>query len=170
MQKQTRIVATAAVAALAAGLGAGSIAAAHGRHDGHAKPPVTKRVTCTLKLVAVLPPRTRLAENFGTIDCAGPLGSGVQHDSSTVTPTSTTGGTFAGPVKQFFDDGTLAGTFTIAYTVAPGGAVTYDGAIDLTTGTGRYRHLTGTGTLTGTSPDAIRTTITEELTLSGKRR
>jgi hypothetical protein len=48
---------------------------------------------------------------------------------------------------------------------AADGGVTYDGTINLIHGTGRYRHLKATGTLKGFSPDAVRTTINEELTV-----
>jgi hypothetical protein len=166
MQPRIRAIATIAAATLVPGLTASALALAHdGKHHGqgirHAG-----TATCTLKLIAALPPRTLTAENFGTADCGRPFGTGVQHDSSTVTPTSQRTGTFTGPVKQFFDRGTVSGTFTIAYSVAADGGVTYDGTITLTHGTGRYRHINGTGTLKGFSPDAVHSTITETLTFT----
>ncbi|HEX4344974.1 MAG TPA: hypothetical protein VHZ31_05380 [Solirubrobacteraceae bacterium] len=124
-------------------------------------------VTCAIDLHAVKPPRTLTAENFGTIDCSPFFGSGVQHDSSTVTPTGQLSGHFTGPVKQLFDAGTLSGHFTIDYVTNPQTlAVTYNGTIAIEDGTGLYSGATGTGTLTGGSPDAIRSTITETLTLT----
>ncbi|HEY1538955.1 MAG TPA: hypothetical protein VGF63_06130 [Solirubrobacteraceae bacterium] len=124
-------------------------------------------VTCAIDLHAVKAPRTPTAENFGTIDCSPFFGSGVQHDSSTVTPTGRFSGHFTGPVKQFFDAGTVSGHFTIDYVTNPQTlAVTYDGTIAIEDGTGLYSGATGSGTLTGASPDAIRSTITETLRLT----
>ncbi len=166
----TAIAAIAGVAAVS--VYAGFAEAGSGKHKPGAKHAFNnKQVSCELNLIAVKPPRTLTAENFGTIACDKKfLGEGVQHDSSTVTPTSQFAGHFTGPVKQFFDKGTLSGTFTINYVTNPETlAVTYNGTIDLTKGTGRYRHLKGTGTLTGASPDAIRTKIQEELTLTRKK-
>ncbi|MGH2841644.1 MAG: hypothetical protein ACRDKY_12555 [Solirubrobacteraceae bacterium] len=173
LRPRTRIaVAIAAVVAIAgAGLYSGLAQAGGEKHKGAGHGYKAQHVSCELKLIAVKPPRTREAENFGTISCDKRfLGEGVQHDSSIVTPTSQLSGHFTGPVKQFFDRGTLSGTFTINYVTDPATlAVTYNGTIDLTKGTGRYRGVRGTGTLTGGSPDAIKTTIQEELTLTHKK-
>jgi hypothetical protein len=167
-------VAIAAIAAFAAvAVYSGLAQAGNGKHSHHgAKHGFKhKKVSCELKLHAVKPPRTIEAENFGTISCDKKfLGEGVQHDSSTVTPTSQFSGHFTGPVKQFFDKGTLSGTFTISYVTDPTTlAVTYNGTIDITKGTGKYKGLKGTGTLVGASPDAIKSTIQEELTLTRKK-
>lgn len=128
------------------------------------------KVTCALKLNAVLPPRTPTAENFGTIDCGGPFGKGVQHDSSVVsgTPGNQLAGNFEGPFEQFFDNGKLAGHFHIDYTVNPAQnfAITYIGTITVESGTGLYSRTRGTGTLTGGSADAVHSTITEVLQLT----
>jgi hypothetical protein len=161
-----------AVAALAAaGLYSSFAQAGPGTHKHGATHFKKKHVTCDLNLIAVKPPRTLTAENFGTIACDKKyLGEGVQHDSSAVTPTSQFAGHFSGPLKQFFDRGTLSGTFTINYVTDPATrAVTYDGTIEITKGTGRFRGVKGKGTLKGGSPDAIRTKIQEELTLTRRR-
>ena len=79
------------------------------------------KVTCALNLIAVLPPRTTTAENFGTVDCGSPFGKGVQHDSSVVTgtPGNQLTGSLRGPFEQFFDNGKLSGHFHIDYTREP---------------------------------------------------
>jgi hypothetical protein len=128
---------------------------------------VSEQVSCTLNLIAVKPPRTLFAENFGTVGCTPRLGKGVQHDSSFVTPTSKFSGSFTGPYQQYFETGTVYGHFTISYVTNPTTlAVTYTGTIAIEGGTGKYKTYRGTGTLTGASPDAIRSTITEALTLT----
>jgi hypothetical protein len=127
------------------------------------------KVTCTLNLIAVLPPRTSTAENFGTIDCGSPFGKGVQHDSSVVTgtPGNQLTGSFQGPFEQFFDNGKLSGHFHIDYTVNPSTrAISYVGTIDVEDGTGLYSRTRGHGTLNGGSSDAVHSTLTEVLQLT----
>ena len=79
---------------------------------------------------------------------------------------------------MFFDTGTIKGTFKIAFvtTLAPPvppatlptiAGVAYTGTLQVTGGTGAWRRIRGKGTLTGTSPDAKVTSLTEKLTLSG---
>jgi hypothetical protein len=129
------------------------------------KPPTstTKQVKCKAALVATQLP-LQSAENFGTLTCTAPFGAGVQHDTSTITRTSTTAGSFAGGVKLFFNTGTLRGTYTSAFTIA-NRTITYTGTLKISSGTGDFQGVTGKGTLTGTSTDAIHTAITERLTL-----
>lgn len=123
----------------------------------------TRLVKCKAALVATqLPFET--AENFGTLTCSVPFGRGVQHDSSTVTRTSTTSGSFAGGVKLFFNTGTLRGTFKSSFTVA-NKTITYAGTLKISSGTGDFQGVTGKGTLTGTSTDAVHSAIVERLTL-----
>jgi hypothetical protein len=128
------------------------------------------KVTCALNLVAVLPPRTTNAENFGTVDCDRIFGKGVQHDQSVVSgnPGSQLAGSFTGPYEQFFDNGKLTGHFSIDYTVNPAQnfAITYVGTIQVEGGTGLYRNVRGSGTLNGGSADAVHSTLTEVLTLT----
>jgi hypothetical protein len=127
------------------------------------------KVTCTLNLIAVLPPRTATAENFGTVLCGAPFGKGVQHDSSVVTgtPGNQLTGSFQGPFEQFFDNGKLAGHFHIDYSVNPSTrAISYVGTITVEDGTGLYRNVRGNGTLNGGSADAVHSTLTEVLTLT----
>jgi hypothetical protein len=123
----------------------------------------TKQVKCKAALVATQPPVT-VAENFGTLACSLPFGRGVQHDTSTVTRTSATSGSFAGGVKLFSNTGTLRGTYTSSFTVADK-TITYTGTLKISSGTGDFQGVTGKGTLTGTSTDAIHSAIIERLTL-----
>jgi len=164
-----RTVAVGVGASAATLLAASALAVAHktpldpnGTHE-------PQKVSCTINLIAVKPPRTLAAENFGTLSCTPTLGTGVQHDSSFVTPTSRFAGSFTGPYQQFFQTGTIYGHFTISYVTDPATlAVTYEGTIAVEGGTGKYKNVRGTGTLKGGSADAIRSTIVEELTLTHK--
>ena len=123
----------------------------------------TRQVKCKAALVATqLPIDT--AENFGTLTCSVPFGKGVQHDTSTVTRTSNTAGTFAGGLKPFFNTGTLRGIYKASFTVA-NRTITYTGTMKISSGTGDFQGVTGKGTLTGTSTDAVHSAITERLAL-----
>ena len=123
----------------------------------------TRLVKCRAALVATqLPFET--AENFGTLTCSLPFGKGVQHDTSTVTRTSPTAGSFAGGVKLFFNTGTLRGTYRSSFTVA-NRTIAYTGTLKISSGTGEFQGVTGKGTLTGTSTDGLHSAIVERLTL-----
>jgi len=143
-------------------------------------PAKTRTVTCSLKLFATIPQPAPTAANFGTTNCRKPFGFGVQKDSSTVTRTSLTTGVFEGPFKMFFDTGTIKGTFKIAFVTTLGppvppsplptiAGVVYTGTVAVTGGTGAWRRIRGSGSVTGTSPDAKVTSLTEKLTLRGFR-
>ncbi len=140
----------------------------------------TRTVTCKLDLFATIPQPAPTAANYGSTSCGKPFGFGVQKDSSTVTRSSLTTGTFEGPFKMFFDTGTIKGTFKISFvtTLAPPvppatlptiAGVVYTGTLEVTGGTGAWRRIRGTGTITGTSPDAKRTSLTETMKLRGFR-
>jgi hypothetical protein len=164
-----RTVAAGVGASVATLMAVSALAVAHKTPLDRKGAHVPQQVSCTINLIAVKPPRTLEAENFGTLACTPTLGKGVQHDSSFVTPTSRFGGSFTGPYQQFFEVGTVYGHFTITYVTDPTTlAVTYDGTIQLEGGTGKFKNYRGSGTLKGASPDAIRSTITENLTLTHK--
>ena len=132
-----------------------------------------KNVTCNLRLRALIPQPAPTAANIGIVRCDNGIGWGAQRDSSVTTRTSALTGSFTGPFTMYFEDGFLLGTFTINFVTTVGGnplritGVTYDGTVEITGGTGDYRRVRGDGTVTGFSPDAVTTTLTEKLTLTG---
>jgi hypothetical protein len=143
-------------------------------------PAKSRTVTCKLKLFATIPQPAPTAANYGSTNCGKPFGFGVQKDSSTVTRSSLTTGVFEGPWKMFFDTGTIKGTFKISFVTTLGppvppsplpsiAGVVYTGTVAVTGGTGAWRRIRGSGTVTGTSPDAKVTSLTERLTLRGFR-
>jgi hypothetical protein len=128
------------------------------------KPKATTRtVTCRQSLVATKAGSSS-SENFGTVSCSTPFGKGVRHDTSALAASSKTAGSFSGSLKLFFNTGTLRGTFKMSFTVA-GKTVTYDGTVKISSGTGEFAGVSGTGTTSGTSADAVHSTITDKLTL-----
>ena len=130
-----------------------------------AKPKATTRkITCRATLIAVITPIDN-AENFGNLKCSTPFGKGVQHDSAKITRPTPTTGSFNGSFKLFFNEGTLRGTYKTSFT-ATGGKATYDGTMKVSSGTGDFLGVKGTGTMTGTSDDLVKTPMTEKLTLT----
>lgn len=132
----------------------------------------TKSISCALTLFATIKQPAPTAANFGPAKCTRPFGTGVQQDSSKTTRTSLTAGSFTGPIKLFFDRGTIRGTFKIAFVTTLSAqyqitGVTYQGTLKITGGTAAYRRVRGTGTVTGTSPDAVKTTLAYRMKLSG---
>lgn len=135
----------------------------------------TTDISCALTLFATIRQPAPTAANFGTATCSRPFGTGVQQDSSVTTRTSLTTGSFSGPFKLFFDRGTINGTFTISFVTSLSAAyqitgVTYQGTLKVTGGTAAYRKVRGTGTVAGSSPDAVTTTLAYKLKLTGVRR
>jgi hypothetical protein len=122
-----------------------------------------KKVTCKVTLVATRS-STTAAENFGTLSCSAPLRKGVQHDTARITGTGSTAGAYNGVLTLFFSTGTLRGTYRTSFTVADK-TVTYDGTLKISSGTGAWQGVTGTGTVTGTSTDAVHSRLTDKLAL-----
>lgn len=131
-----------------------------------ARPKATKRtISCRAKLYATRPPVSTALE-FATLACGAPLGKGVQHNSATVDSNAErTKGTFRGNVRIFFNEGALRGTYKTAFTVENRTA-TYDGTIKITSGTGDFRGVKGTGTITGSSTDGLTSAVRERLALT----
>jgi hypothetical protein len=123
----------------------------------------TRKVTCKVTLVATAS-SIDAAENFGRLSCSAPLRKGVQHDTAKITGTGSTAGAYNGAMTLFFGTGTLRGTYKTSFTVAER-TVTYDGTLRISSGTGEFKGVTGTGTITGTSSDAVHSRLTDKLAL-----
>jgi len=123
----------------------------------------TRNVTCRESLVATKAGGDN-SENFGTVTCSTPFGKGVRHDTSALAAPTKTDGAFSGGLKLFFNTGTLRGTYHLNFTIL-NKVVTYDGTVKISSGTGEFAGVTGTGTTSGTSDDGVHSTITDKLTL-----
>lgn len=154
--------ALAATAALATG-SAGPLAASANE----------KRVTqlgCTFELFTQglpqgAPPSTK---SFGLVSCPRPFGKGLHYGSSTATPTGDGQGTVAVSFKKYFDRGTISGTVVGTFAGANTMNVTYEGAVTVTGGTGRFKHVKGSGRLACTSANGgARKSCTVDLRLRG---
>jgi hypothetical protein len=172
MRPSTRRAAIVSLASVVAMAGATAPAAPAASKQPRKK---TTDIACALTLFATIRQPAPTAANFGSAKCSRPFGSGVQQDSSKTIRTSPTAGSFSGPFKMFFDRGTIKGTFTINFVTILSSTyqitgVTYRGTLKVTGGTAAYRKVRGTGTVAGSSPDAVRTALAYRLKLTGVRR
>lgn len=162
----------AVIVAMASVVAAGATAGPAGSAATKKK---TKNISCALTLFATIKQPATTAANFGRAKCTRPFGTGVQQDSSKTTRMSLTAGSFTGPFKLFFDRGTIRGTFKISFVTTLSAqyqitGVTYQGTLKITGGTAAYRRVRGTGTVAGTSPDAVKTTLAYKMRLTGVPR
>ncbi len=120
-----------------------------------AKPSAKKlALSCTATAYNVdFPKLSGLA--FAQLNCTKPLGAGVQRAQNT---TSIVGSTVnvLGSFKNFFADGTIAGTVKLRGPFSTG-AITVKGSVTTTGGTGAYKHIKGKGSVTCTTTDAGKT-------------
>ncbi len=129
---------TALVAAVAlAGGSAGGASAKHGK---------VTTLDCTLQLYAQGAPNPS-GIHFGFTHCPKPFGEGLHFNEYTVTPTGPGTGAVAGTFKNFYDRGTTHGSVAMTFAATGPGAVTYTGTVTYTGGTGRYKHVRGSGTI-----------------------
>jgi hypothetical protein len=128
--------------------------------------PTKQKVSCSLHLQSLAAPTDTTGEAFGTSRCSGVFGSGVMHITYVATPTSATAASVTGPFTQYYDTGTVRGTFKFTLNVAASGAVTYTGTATIATGTGAYKHTRGSGKLTGSASDAHHSALIYRPTLT----
>jgi opacity protein-like surface antigen len=148
MKSRTRFACAALLATLA-----GSTAAA-------AQAGPVKTVTCAVVLNNVAPPGLT-GEEFGTVRCPSVFGNGVVHDTYTVTPESGTTGTVNGRYTEYFDEGTIRGTFKLAYTISPQGVLSSKGTAKIAGGTGAFKRAKGKTTVDCQAESETRTKCKE---------
>ena len=140
-------------AGLAAGMGAVIVMVGVG--GAMAKPAAkATKVHCASKTYNVSSPSTS-GITFAALKCSKPFGAGVQQgtfaESIAGTQINATG-----RFKNFFDNGTNHGSYTLSGTVSSG-TITATGSVKVTGGTGAYKGMRGTGKLMCTTTDAGKT-------------
>jgi len=156
------IITTALVAATALTIGAGTGASA--------KTAKAKHISCTFQLYSQGPPQGTppRALSFGLVACPRPLGDGLHHGTSTVTPTGPGQGTVAVSFKKYFNRGTFKGTVAGTFAATSPTNIDYKGKVTVTGGTGAFRHIKGRGAINCTSSDGgAHRSCTVKLTLKG---
>lgn len=111
------------------------------------------KLSCSLDIYAPGAPSPSGIQ-FGFATCPKPFGAGLHYSDYTVTPpTATSPPTVAGSFKNYYNRGTASGTFALTVKPTGPGAFTYAGTVTYTGGTGKFRHVTGTGTIDCTTTD-----------------
>lgn len=140
-------------AGLIASLGAMMVAV--GANGAAANPAgKTTKIRCTSTVYNVSYPQLS-GLSFGALKCSKPFGAGVQKGTSKASIVGTRV-SVSGTFKNFFTNGTNHGPIKLSGTVGSG-AITASGSVNITGGTGAYRHTKGTGKATCTTTDAGKT-------------
>jgi hypothetical protein len=161
--KRTKAIAVALAIATAAILGP----AAQAGMAKAAKAKKTETVTCDVRLTTQSwPTATAPGEDFGTISCTGPFGDGIQYDTFTLNPETDTTGTAELRFKAYFDRGTVSGIWRADYEFTGPTTAIFEQRIEWTGGTGKFKHVRGTGTGTGIQ-EGLTGTVTQTLQLTG---
>ncbi|MDQ6818496.1 MAG: hypothetical protein M3018_13985, partial [Actinomycetota bacterium] len=111
--------------------------------DAAASAPKAKKVTCTFRIKSQSPPQALTGYDLGFVSCPGFFGDGLHWDSFTVTPAAPNV-TIHGPFKDFFNRGTIHGSFELHGTLT---SATVSGPIKVLGGTGAFEHIRGHGRL-----------------------
>ena len=114
----------------------------------------TTKIACTSKTYNVSSAGSS-GTTFAALKCTKPFGDGVQQGAF-VQSLAGTQITVNGKFKDFYDNGTNHGTYTLHGTVSSG-PITATGTVKVTGGTGAYKNMTGTGKLKCTTTDAGKT-------------
>jgi len=126
--------------------------------------PGAATTTCTFTIHNQTP--TRLSGfAFGYVKCPGPFGNGVQSSTYRATINAKTGAaTNDGLYTNWFDAGTVYGSFSLRGRYTSRTAATLKGTFTITGGTGAFRGAKAEGTLTcGTANAGATSTCTSVL-------
>jgi hypothetical protein len=116
--------------------------------------PAATKITCTFKNYSQTPKQLS-GFSFGNISCPQPFGPGVQSATYTSTVNAKTGAaTLKGTYKNWFDTGTVYGTYSLRGQYTSATAATYKGTYTITGGTGAYKGEKATGPLTCSTTNA----------------
>jgi len=140
---RTSIITTAflTTAALAAGF------------TGGASAKKVTQLSCTLEITALGQPNPS-GTQVGTASCPDPFGSGTHFSAYTVTSGATPGtGTIAATFTNTYHRGTASGTAAMTFTATSATSVAYSGTVTYTSGTRKFKHVQGGGTIECTSTD-----------------
>ncbi len=118
-----------------------------------AKSKKVTKLTCTLQTYAQGTPNPTLIQ-FGFANCPKPFGRGLHYSRVTVSPTGPGTGTARGTFKNFYNLGTARGTASLTFSPTAPGTLTYKGTVTYKGGTGKFKHVRGSGTIECTSTDA----------------
>ena len=168
-----------AVAAVSLIVGVGfAFAAGHKHHKHHAQPAKPRPVLLRCSSAPTTVPPAGQANvdqppsggnQYGSVNCSTTgFGSGIMGDAFTIDDS----GDMVGFYQQYFDGGSIKGTFDLSPGEGPPigpdtfAAQAWEGQVKVTGGTGVYQGVVGKdskGTMSCNSPDSVHMTCTENV-------
>ena len=152
-----------------------STKAAAGKKKSTTPTTVTTKLSCTSHLSLQVPNgETTVTQGAtdgtqdGNVACPSTLGSGVEFESFTTDDA----GNVSGKWQQYFNAGTVYGTYTLVPddnnppTTTSFTSASYTGTVTIKNGTGVDAKAVGTGTLTCATTDSVHFTCTEKAKLT----
>ena len=130
---------------------AGTALLAAGFTGGASAKHAATELRCALELTTTSPPPN--GTHSGTAECPGPFGSGTHFSAFRVTPTGMGTGSIAATFTNTYHRGTTSGTADMTFTASSPTNITYSGTVTYTSGTRKFKHVQGTGTIECTSTD-----------------
>lgn len=124
--------------------------------------PKGSKVTCNFKLNSQAPPQALTGYDLGFASCPGSFGDGLQWDEFTVTP-APPNVTVRGPFKDFFNRGTIHGSYELHATLT---GTTASGTFKILGGTGAFEHVRGHGRLECVTVSSTQNTCTGTIELT----
>jgi hypothetical protein len=110
----------------------------------------SKKITCHINLTILhFPTKVGPGEDFGFANCSQPLGRGVQYDTFTITPKTSTTGTAILKFKAYFDTGTVTGVWRATYKYTSKTRGVFKQKVTWTHGTGAFKNVRATGNSQG---------------------
>ena len=140
------------------------------------KKPVTAKLSCSLSLVTQVPSNdvaitqgALTGTQYGFAGCGRPLFKGMER----VTFSTDASGVITGKYQQWFNPGSVYGTYTLTPvaqstppTTSSFTSQSYTGTITVSNGTGAYARAAGKGTLSCSTTDAAHYACKEALKLT----
>ena len=114
------------------------------------------KLTCTATLYDQAPAMATSGIDFGFASCPKPFGSGVQEDHFTDKLGAASSITVSGPYKEFYNNGTIHGTYTLTGKTT---GTTLTGSASVIGGTGAFSHAAGAARLTCTGSATSNKTV-----------
>jgi hypothetical protein len=105
-----------------------------------------QKVTCHSTNL-VLRPATASAPGgiFGFVTCSGPFGKGVEYDTYTQSPKTSTTGTIVRKLKLYFNNGTVSGISKGTYQLTSPTTAIINQKVKWTSGTGVFKGIKAAG-------------------------
>ena len=111
------------------------------------------KIKCKASFVNPTPTKLTGDDFAYPVTCQSPFGKGIQWTHYTETLSKSGVAAAHGPTRAWFDNGSITGSYKASGKLKPGTS-TLSGTSEVTSGTGAFRGISGTGTITCKTKDA----------------